>query len=118
MKSSDQIQQQKEFLHWQSRVDKIKEYIDHNLAANLHLAAVATRFGISASTLRHIFKQREHKSYNQYLEERRMQYAWQLLTKENKSIKEIIFASGYKNRAAFNNAFKKRFKHPPRHFRK
>jgi AraC-like DNA-binding protein len=46
-----------------------------------------------------------------------MDKALQLL-KEGKWIKEVIPATGYKNRSTFNNAFIKAFKHPPSYFKK
>jgi AraC-like DNA-binding protein len=99
------------------RVERIKEYLLDNLESDLSLIAVATKFEISASTLRHTFKKHQHQSYQSYREEIRMQRSWHLLINEDKRIKEIIYATGYKSRAAFNKAFKKKFKHPPSYFR-
>jgi AraC-like DNA-binding protein len=46
-----------------------------------------------------------------------MERAFQLL-EEGKWVKEVIPAVGYKNKCTFNNAFKKRFKHSARFFKK
>ena len=99
------------------RVEKIKEYLVGNVEKDLSMAAVAAKFQLSVSSLQHIFKKDQQQSYRQYVENLRMIKAMHLL-KEGKWVKEVINATGYKNRATFNNAFKKRFKHPPGYFRK
>jgi AraC-like DNA-binding protein len=46
-----------------------------------------------------------------------MEKALQLL-KEGKWVKEVMDATGYKNRGTFNHAFKKRYRFPAGFFKK
>jgi AraC-like DNA-binding protein len=101
----------------QSRVGKIKTYMANNLTNDLSIAAVSQKFELSASTLRHIFKDHQQQSYRHYLEGLRMDKALELL-KEGKWVKEVMAATGYTNRSTFNIAFKKRYKYPASHFKK
>ena len=104
-------------LHWQSRVERIKEYVSANLAKDLDIATISQKFELSTTTFRHIFRNHQQQSYRHYVEDIRMDKALELL-KEGKWIKETMAATGYKNRATFNNAFKKKFKYPASHFKK
>ena len=106
-----------EHAHEKGRVEKIKEYLGGNLEKDLSMAVVATKFQLSVSSLQHIFKKYQQQSYRHYVESLRMAKALQLL-REGKWVKEVFDATGYKNRATFNNAFKKTFKHSPSYFRK
>ena len=96
---------------------RIEAYIHNNLSGDLRAAVVAERFDMSISSLLHIFKKHSRRTYRQYVADARMQAAYQILVRGGR-VKEAIYATGYKNRGTFNNAFKKKFKHPPRYFSK
>jgi len=100
------------------RVESIKAYVSQNLTADLHAAAVARKFKLSISSFHHLFKKYENLPYRQYVEKIKMQTAMELLQTESIRVKEAMYATGYTNRATFNNAFKKRFRHTPAHFKK
>ncbi len=100
------------------KVENIKRFVSQNLSGNLHAGVVAKKFKLSSSSLHHLFKKYEAQSYRVYLEEVRMNKARELLNVEGIRIKEVMYATGYKNRNTFNNAFKKAFRHPPGHFKK
>lgn len=118
MGTADQIRNEaNDILHWQSRVDKIVEYISANLATNLSITTISQKFELNASTFRHIFKTQQQQSYRHYVEGLRMAKALELL-KEGKWVKEVMTATGYKNRTTFNNAFKRKFGYPASHFKK
>ena len=101
-----------------SRVEQVKRYVSKNIASDLSASTVAEKFELSISSLQHLFKKYQGQSYHQYLEDSRMKKAFDLITKEGKRISEAMYATGYHNRSTFNNAFKKKFKHRPGHFRK
>lgn len=107
-----------EILREQSRVEKISQYIADHLATDLSAAAVATKFGLSISSLQHIFKRHHQQTYQRYLEETRMMKAFELITKEGNRVQEAMYATGYKYKSTFNKAFKRKFKHPPGYFQK
>lgn len=117
MQTQGNIENEHELLHWQSRVERVKEYVLANLATDLHIGIVAEKLGINKNTLRHLFKHQEGESYHDYVERMRMDKALQLLNK-GKWVKEVMTATGYHNRGTFNNAFKKRYQYPAIYFKK
>ena len=106
-----------ELLHWQTRVEKVKEYVLENLTGDLRIITVCKKLNLNKFTLGHIFKEQQKETYREYVERMRMDKALHLL-KEGKWVKEVITATGYKNRGTFNIAFKKRYKFPPAFFKK
>jgi AraC-like DNA-binding protein len=100
------------------RMEKIRQYLSENMESDLKLIMVADKFELSVSSLQHLFKKHQQKTYHRYLEDTRLEKAFDMITLEGKRIKEAMYATGYKNRVTFNIAFKKKFKHPPGHFRK
>jgi AraC-like DNA-binding protein len=117
MHNNGTIQNSEELLYYKSRVERVKEYVSANVAGDLSIGTVAEKCGLNKVTLRHVFKKEQHESYRNYVEGMRMDKALQLL-KQGKWIKEVMPATGYKNRSTFNNAFIKAFKHPPSYFKK
>jgi two-component system response regulator YesN len=91
--------------------------VSEHRAGDLHISVVCEKFNLNKFTLQHIFKEQEKETYRDYVERLRMERAFQLL-EEGKWVKEVIPAVGYKNKCTFNNAFKKRFKHSARFFKK
>jgi AraC-like DNA-binding protein len=117
MQTAGNIENEDELLHWQSRLERIKEYVWANLAADLSSRTIAQKFGFNESTLRYLFQSEEDESFHDYVERMRMAKALQLLS-EGKWVKEAMREVGYSNRGTFNNAFKRRFKHTPGSFKK
>ena len=101
-----------------NRVELVKNYIAEHIASDLIAAAVCRQFNFSLSTLHHLFKKYQGQTYQRYVEEVRMNRAIDLITKEGFRVNEAMYATGYKHRATFNAAFKRKFKQSPRHFRK
>ena len=99
------------------RLQKIQLYISQNLSANLHAANVASQFNMSISSLLHLFSKHPQGSYHRYIESVRIEKAIELLQTKNITVKEVMYATGYKNRTTFSNAFKKKFKHAAGHFK-
>ncbi len=105
-------------LHDQNRVERIRRYLLENLKTDLSASVVAQKFELSISSLQHLFKRYQKQSYHKYLEEIRMEKAFELITKEGKRVKEVMNLTGYKRRITFNRAFKRKYKQSPGHFMK
>ena len=101
-----------------NRVELVKHYVVEHLDTDLSAPVVAREFNFTLSTLHHLFKKYEEQTYQRFVEDTRMKRALYLITKEGRRVKEAMYATGYHNRSTFNAAFKRHFKHPPRHFRK
>ena len=118
MDTGNQIQDKsEEMFPEQTRLERIKKYIDLNLSFDLSAALVSKKFELSVSSLLHIFKKYEQQTYQHYLENGRMKKAMELI-KQGKWIQEIMDATGYKSRSAFYRAFKRIYKNSPRYFQK
>lgn len=111
------IEQKEELLHWKTRVEKVKDYVNENIAGPLDASSVALKMKLTPFTLQSVFKKCEGETFHQYVEKVRMQKALQLLC-EGKWVKEVIVATGYKHRATFDKAFKRRYKYPAAYFKK
>jgi two-component system response regulator YesN len=111
------IQDSGELFHWQSRVEKIKAYVNENLDGRLDASSVALKMKLTRFTLQFIFKKYEGETFHQYVEKVRMEKAFQLLS-EGKWVKEVVVATGYKHRATFDKAFKRKYKYPAAYFKK
>ncbi|MEO7049651.1 MAG: AraC family transcriptional regulator [Ferruginibacter sp.] len=98
-------------------IEKITQHLKAHLESDLKVTVVATLFDISPATLQHLFNKYIHQSFQHYVEDTRMTLAFELLM-QGKRIKEIMQATGYTYRPAFNKAFLKKYKYPPSHFRK
>lgn len=99
------------------RVDAIKGYINEHLSADLHAPAIAGKFKISSSTLHYLFKEHLGITYRRYVEEIRLLHAFDILQTHGTTVKEAMYASGYRNRVTFRMAFRKKFGQTPGHYR-
>lgn len=106
------------FARDRDRFNAIEMYTREHLSANLHTASVARQFRIGRTTLEQLFREFNHTSYRQYVEEIRLTTAFRLLQEPHATVKEVMYACGYTNRTTFNNAFKKKYGYSPGYFRK
>jgi len=117
MAFNDHIHDQaNEVFNAQGAIEMIKEYILTNLEKDLSIGTVSEKFTMSASTMKHLFKKYTGSSYHQYVEGTRMEKAFELITKGQRT-QQTMYATGYHYMSSFNKAFKRRFKHPPGYFR-
>lgn len=80
MQTPHNMENADQFLQWQSRLVRIKEYVSANLAAYLSSRTVSEKFGLNEATLRHLFQKQEDESFHDYVERMRMAKALQLLS--------------------------------------
>lgn len=88
----------------------IKAYINSHLESDLRLVTIADMFGINPNYLSTIFKKTVHKNYTDYVNEKRIQYALELIRTTNLSAKEIAYKCGYANPNYFSRVFRKTIK--------
>lgn len=101
---------------YKRRPERIKRYIHQNLSADLRASTVAQKFGLSISTLLHIFKEYENQPFGQYVTQARMKEAFQIISNGGR-VKEAMYATGYKVKSTFRRAYKRTFGYPPGYFR-
>jgi AraC-like DNA-binding protein len=79
---------------------------------------LAREFGLSASRLQHLFKERTGARLGQWLAELRLQRAARLLAESNMSVKEVASAVGYGHSSSFVRAFERVFHQAPGRFQR
>ena len=101
-----------------SLVDSALQYIDQNYSdENISLNGVAKAINISTNYLSAVFSQKMGVSFVEYLTQKRMTRAKQLLRQSNKRSGEIAFEVGYKDPRYFSFVFKKTQGCTPREYR-
>ncbi|HYH08452.1 MAG TPA: AraC family transcriptional regulator [Thermoanaerobaculia bacterium] len=81
------------------------------------VAELAQVVGLGPSRLEHLFKQHARVSIRDFLRERRLAAAAELLATTPERVSVISFRCGFQHAANFNHAFKKRFGVSPREYR-
>ncbi|MER0123234.1 helix-turn-helix domain-containing protein [Streptococcus sp. ZJ93] len=93
--------------HGKSRVEDIKQYIDHYFDQDLTLSSLAQRVYISEQYLSKIFKDEVGIGVSEYIIKRRLEKVRRLLTESELAITDIAFSAGFSNINSFNRLFKK-----------
>ena len=94
-------------------------YMEDNLSnPNLDTQTLCDVAFISPSSLGRSFTKHFGISPKHYLIKLRMEMALKLLSKNELSIKEIAFATGFEDEKYFTRAFKKKYGYPPSQLRK
>jgi len=91
---------------------KALEFINKNIAERLTLELIAKNLYVSASSLRHIFSQELNISVTQYIKQKRILMANEMI-KQGKRPTEIFFQCGFSDYTTFFRAYKAFFKKPP-----
>ena len=103
-------------------VDKLNRLManeQHYLESDLSLQSLADRVRISPHHLSQILNEKLEKSFYDYINEQRVEYAKQLLVREpHRSIIDIAFQSGYNNKNSFYNAFRRHTGTTPSDYRR
>ncbi len=103
---NDHIRQKRTSINHQL-VEEIRCYLDENFAQGITLSAMANRYKISPGYLSLLFTERTGKNFIDYLTERRIKKAKELLKHSDLKIYEISSAVGYNDSFYFSNCFKK-----------
>ncbi len=102
-----QMIQSKRHLHISKIVLKAKEYIDARYNEELSLTDISKEVAISPQYFSKIFKEEIGLSFVEYVREKRMDVAKELLKTKNYSVKEICYKIGYNDPNYFSRLFKK-----------
>ncbi|WP_432471652.1 helix-turn-helix domain-containing protein [Amphritea sp. HPY] len=100
------------------RIATARDYLDNNFSQAISIAQLATVASISPRQLSELFRRQLGMTPQQYLIEKRMQQAWQLLETDSLSVQQVAERVGYSSLAAFSDRFRKHFDIAPSHFRR
>lgn len=91
----------------EDRINKIYSYSFARLGQPIMLEDVADLVGLSRTSFCRFFKQRTGRTYIQFLTEIRIGYVCrQLVEKPQRSVKELCYASGFRNFSSFHDSFR------------
>lgn len=91
-------------------------YLDANFTSPLTLGELADALHISRSRISHIFRDKLHTTFTQYLNAKRVSRACALL-RDGCSVTDAAFSSGFETVRTFNRAFLRNVGVTPREFR-
>jgi two-component system response regulator YesN len=100
------------------KMEVILEYIEHRFTEDFSLDDLSELVFLSPTYVSHLFHQKTGSSIREFLNQRRIEYACNLLSDSNFSIKEIAEKCGYSNLTHFYRIFKKIMNITPLEFRK
>jgi len=89
------------------------DYIEKNLRQRLAVSEVALHAHVSTRTLQNLFQVHKGVPASEFIRERRMQRADQLLREARKSVAQVAEASGYSSAANFSRDYRRRFGRVP-----
>jgi AraC-like DNA-binding protein len=95
-----------------------QEVMEANCFFNLSLSDYARLLNLSLSSFKRHFVSVYKTTPGQWLQDRRLNYACQLLISTDKQITDISFESGFENSTHFSHLFKNRFGVSPLNYRK
>ena len=99
------------------RLSRITGYIDQNLDAKLGLSEIAENEGITPCHLSHLFSHNLGITFQDYVNNRRLERAVSLIQIPQKRITDIAYEAGFSDPKYMTNMFKKRFHCTPNEFR-
>lgn len=100
------------------RMGRVFEYISNNYKNNITLEEVSKQARMSKAGFCKHFKKTTLKTFVQYLNEVKINYASQLLQEDNLTISEICFKTGFNNLSYFNRTFKSITGKTPKEYQK
>ena len=89
------------------RLKRVLEYIEANLASNIHLSQLAEKVGLSAFHFAKLFKQSTGASPHQYILQRRLERSKEMLRNPEMSLTEISLETGFADQSHFTNVFRR-----------
>jgi AraC family transcriptional regulator of arabinose operon len=99
------------------RIGAALAFISAHYTEEIALKEIARASGLSVSRLAHLFRAETGTTPQDYLEEKRLSKAQQLLDLTPQSVKEVAHGVGYNSAAYFTRRFKEKFGMSPRAFR-
>ena len=105
-------------MNYLDEVQRGIDYIEANLDAEIELAEVARRAGISQWHFQRIFKALTNETLKTYIRSRRLANALDKLANTRERILEIALASGFETQESFTRAFKLAFGVTPASYRR
>ncbi|MCR5218662.1 helix-turn-helix domain-containing protein [Treponema sp.] len=99
-------------------IKKVCDYVNENLSKDISLEEAADFAGISSFYLSKLFKEEKGETFINFISDKRLEKARQLLEETELSIKEITAEVGYNDQNYFSRIFKNKYGLSPKEYRK
>jgi YesN/AraC family two-component response regulator len=99
-------------------VPQVQRYVDRYYFLELSLSQLARIYHYNEKYLGRLFKQQMGMSFNEYLNEKRLEYGKERLRRSKDSVLEISANAGFRNVTYFNRMFKRRYGISPTQYRR
>jgi AraC-like DNA-binding protein len=100
-----------------ARIREIIDLLEREPATSLSSHALAARFALGPSRLRHLFRQTVGVSLGRFRQERRLRLAADLLATTHQRVSEIAFRIGFRDLSSFDKAFRRHTGVSPKAYR-
>ncbi len=100
------------------RIEAVREHLDGHFDKPVTREQLSLLAHLGQRQLNDLFRRELGMTPQQYLIERRMQRAWQLLSETDLQVQQVAERVGYSNLAAFSDRFRRHFGRSPRQFRR
>lgn len=117
----NQLMSKQDYLPMQQKNDRIlsaTNYIDENFTQKLLLEDIARREGVTMTYLSHLFKDTLGVTFQDYLKQKRFDYACNLITTTQRKILDISISSGFSDVRYLTKLFQERYGCTPKEYRK
>lgn len=99
------------------RMNEVFDYVLKNFKNDINLSEIANKTRFSEAAFCRYFKLRTQKTFVEFVNEIRIEYACKLLAENDLNILEICYESGFKNLSNFNRQFRKYTNNNPKTYR-
>ncbi len=99
------------------RMNEVFDYVLKNFKNDINLSEIANKARFSEAAFCRYFKLRTQKTFVEFVNEIRIEYACKLLDENDLNILEICYESGFKNLSNFNRQFRKYTNNNPKTYR-
>ncbi len=100
----------------ETTIGTILAFCENNYKEKISLKMVSESLKISQSHISHIFTDKIHMNFRDYINSLRLSSSLRLLQQSKGTITEIAFDSGFDSVRTFNRAFKKKFGTSPKEY--
>lgn len=99
-------------------IQKVCDYVDEHLSEDISLEQMADYINVSSFYLSKLFKEEKGVTFINFISDKRLEKARELLENTELSIKEITAEVGYNDQNYFSRIFKNKYGVPPKEYRK
>jgi AraC-like DNA-binding protein len=100
------------------RINKVYEYIENNFRSKITLEEIASHINMTVISFTRLIKDRTGKTFIEFLNDYRINYAIRILLESDKTISEITDECGFNNQSNFNRIFKQKTGLAPSEYKK